>query len=111
MYDRGVVMYIDLVVLIILMVVVVMFFKRFSSFVFFMAIVDILLRILTFIKNNIGLPDVSALIGKYIPTSIFGIIDKYTDSTFNIILKWAFVIIMCIFLYYTIKIFIKKKKI
>ena len=39
-------MYIDVVVLIILMVVVIMFFKRFSSFVFFMAIVDMLLRIL-----------------------------------------------------------------
>lgn len=104
-------MYIDLVILIILILVVVMFFKRFSSFVFFMAIIDILLRILTFIKNNIGLPDVSALIGKYVPSSIFGIIDKYSVGTINILLKWAFVIIMCIFLSYIIKIFIHKKKI
>ncbi len=104
-------MYIDAVILIVLILVVVMFFKRFSSFVFFMAIVDLTLRILTFIKNNIGLPDVSALIGKYIPTSIFGIIDKYTNSLPNTILKWAFVIIMIIFLSYIIKIFIHKKKI
>ena len=73
-------MYIDVVVLVILMIIVIMFFKRFSSFVFFMAIVDILLRILTFIKNNIGLPDVSALIGKYIPASIPAIIDKYCNG-------------------------------
>ncbi len=104
-------MYIDLVILIALIVIVVMFFKRFSSFVFFMAIIDILLRILTFIKNNIGLPDVSALIGKYVPSSMFGIIDKYATGTINIILKWAFVFIMCIFLSYIIKIFIHKKKI
>ncbi len=104
-------MYIDLIVLIILILVVVMFFKRFSSFVFLVAIVDILLRILTFIKNNIGLPDVSALIGKYMPESIFGIIDKYSSGTINIIFKWSFVIIMIIFLSYIIKIFIKKKKI
>ena len=104
-------MYIDLVLLIVLLVVVVMFFKRFSSFVFFMAIVDISLRILTFIKNNIGLPDVKALIGKYVPSSIFGIIDKYADGSLNIVLKWTFVIIMVIFLSYIIKIFIKKKKI
>ncbi len=104
-------MYIDVVVLIVLLVVVVMFFKRFSSFVFFMAIVDIFLRILTFIKNNIGLPDVSALIGKYFPSSIPGIIDKYCNGIINTILQWAFVIIMCIFLGYIIKIFIKKKKI
>ena len=44
-------MYIDLIVLIILLVIVIMFFKRFSSFVFFMAIVEIFLRILEFIKN------------------------------------------------------------
>ena len=104
-------MYIDLVILIILIVVVIMFFKRFSSFVFFMAIIDIFLRILTFIKDNIGLPDVRALIGKYLPESVFDMINKYSDGTINIILKWAFVIIMIIFLSYIIKIFIHKKKI
>ena len=106
-------MYIDLIVLIILLVVVIMFFKRFSSFVFFMAIVEIFLRILAFIKNNIGLKDVSALIGKYLPENMFEIINKYTSSIplLNTILKWAFVIIMAIFLSYIIKIFMKKKKI
>ncbi len=104
-------MYIDLIVLIILMVLVIVFYKRFTSFVFFMAIVDILLRILTFIKDNIGLKDVSDLIGKYVPGSIFDIVDKYTKGSINILLKWAFVVIMCFFLYYIIRIFIKKKKI
>ena len=104
-------MYIDLIILILLGFVVIMFFKRFSSFVFFMAIVDIFFRILTFIKNNIGLRDVAALIDKYIPSSIFGIIDRYTNGLFNIILKWAFVIIMICFLVYIIRIFIHKKKI
>ena len=105
-------MYIDLIVLVVLIFIVVMFFKRFSSFVFFMAIVDIFLRILTFIKNNIGLPDVAALINKYIPESIISIIDKYTATIpiLNGILRWAFVIIMMIFLSYIVKIFINKKK-
>ena len=104
-------MYIDLIVLIVLILVVIMFFKRFSSFVFFMAIIDIFLIILAFIKDNIGLPDVSSLIGKYLPESIFGIINKYSSGTINIILKWAFVAIMVVFLSYIIKIFIHKKKI
>jgi hypothetical protein len=106
-------MYIDLIVLIVLIIVVIMFFKRFSSFVFFMAIVEIFLRILTFIKNNIGLPDVAAIINKYIPENIFTIIDKYTSTIplLNIILKWLFVLIMAIFLSYIIKIFMNKKKI
>jgi hypothetical protein len=106
-------MYIDLIILIILLILVIMFFKRFSSFVFFMAIVDIFLRILAFIKNNIGLDDVAHVIGKYLPESVFDIINKYTGSIPIVctILKWAFVIIMCFFLSYIIKIFIKKKKI
>ena len=104
-------MYIDVVILIILMLVVIMFFKRFSSFVFFIAIVDIFLRILTFVKHNIGLADVSALIDKYIPESIIAIINKYSSGIIATILEWAFVIIMIIFLSYIIKIFIKKKKI
>lgn len=105
-------MYIDLIVLVVLIFIVVMFFKRFSSFVFFMAIADIFLRILTFVKNNIGLPDVAALINKYIPESIIAIIDKYTSTIpiLNGILRWAFVIIMMIFLSYIVKIFINKKK-
>ena len=106
-------MYIDLIILIILIILVVMFFKRFSSFVFLMAIIEITLRILAFIKNNIGLKDIKNVMGKYLPENMFSIINKYTgDGTlFNIILKWAFVGIMICFLVYIIKIFANKKKI
>lgn len=106
-------MYIDLIVLVVGLILVIMFFRRFSSFVFFMAIVEIFLRILTFIKKNISLKDVSNIIDKYIPESIFSIIDNYTSQipTLCIILKWCFVIIMAIFLGYIVKIFISKKKV
>ena len=106
-------MYIDLLVLIVGLIIVLMFFKRFSSFVFFMAIIEIFLRIPAMIKNNSGLDDVAAIIGKYLPENMFEIIDKYTGSIYllNIILKWCFVGIMAIFLSYIVKIFLKKKKI
>ena len=106
-------MYIDIIVLLVLIILVVMFFKRFSSFVFLMAIIDISLRILAFVKRNIGLGDVKYIIGKYLPESIFAIINKYTLSypTINIILKWAFVFIMTVFVFYITKIFLKKRKI
>ena len=104
-------MYIDLIILILLGFVVIMFFKRFSSFVFFMAIVDIFLRILTFIGENIPLADVSAVINKYIPKSILGIIGSYTSGLLYTILAWVFIVIMIIFESYIIKFFIKKKKV
>lgn len=104
-------MYIDLIVLIILILIVIMFFKRFDSFVLFIGIIDIFLRILAYIKHNIGLKDVSDLIGKYLPESVFDIIDKYTNGIIQTILNWIFIFIMCIFLFYITKVFIKKKKI
>lgn len=103
-------MYIDAIIIVLILALVLMFFRRFSSFVFSIAIIDIFLRILTFIKHNIGLPDVSALINKYIPENIIAIINKYTSGIVATILEWAFVIIMIIFLVYIIKIFASKKK-
>ena len=104
-------MYIDLVVLVVLILVVIMYFRRFSSFVYFIGIVDIFLRILTFIKNNIGLPDLSAVIDNYIPESILAIVSNYTDGILYTIIAWAYIVIMVIFLFYNTKFFIKKKKI
>ena len=104
-------MYIDLIVLILLIFVVIMFFKNYQSFVFLMAIIDIFLRILSFIKNNIGLPDVSYIIGKYFPDSIFDIINTYTNGIVSTIIEWCFVIIMINFLFYITRIFLRKKKI
>lgn len=104
-------MYIDLVALVILILIVVMYFRRFSSFVYFIAIIDIFLRILTFIKNNIGLPDLAAVIDNYIPESILAIVGNYTDGIIYTIIAWAYIVIMCIFLGYITKFFIKKKKI
>jgi len=106
-------MYIDLITFIILLIIVLVLFKRFSSFVFFMAIVDIFLRILAFIKNNIGLRDVAAVIGKYLPESVIDIIEKYTGSVpiICLLLKWCFCFIMIVFLVYITEIFIHKKKI
>ena len=103
-------MYIDLILLIVIIVAIVMYARNFSSFVFAVAITDILLRILAFIRSNIGLPDFKAFLAKYFPDSIFSIIDKYTHGDISIILKWLFVIIMIFFLYYVIRIWIKKKK-
>ena len=103
-------MYIDLIVIVVIIIALIMYFRHFSAFIFSIAIVDILLRILTFIKLNIGQNTISAFINKYFPSSIPGIITKYTNGTIADILVWIYVIIMIIFLYYVIKIWFKKKK-
>ncbi|MBO5375665.1 MAG: hypothetical protein J6A52_02310 [Bacilli bacterium] len=103
-------MYIDLIIVIVLLLVVLIFFRRFSSFVYSVAILDIFLRIVTFIKNNVPIPELRTLIGTYCPESISSIIGKYSNGIFYTILMWGFVFIYICFLCYTIKVFIRKKK-
>jgi len=99
----------DAIIFVILLIVVIFFFKKLSNTVFFVGIVDIFLRILTFIRDN-TLPDVKSFISKYFPESIPNIIGKYAVGDLYTILVWAYVIVMIIFLFYVTKIFIRKKK-
>lgn len=99
----------DLVVLLVLIGIVVFIFKRFSSFIYFIAIIDILLRILTFIKLQIMSSELYVFLNKYIPTSIPGILNAYSSGILNTILIWLYVIAMIIFEFYIIKTFLHKK--
>lgn len=99
----------DAIIFLILLIIVIIFFKRLSNTVFFVAIIDILLRILTFLKNNTFI-EVKKFLGKYVPENIPNIIGKYTEGIFYDVLVWLYVIIMMIFLYYVIRIFKDKKK-
>lgn len=102
-------MYIDLGIILVLLVIVIVFFKRFSSFVYAFAIIDIFLRILTFIKYN-TVPELKSLIGKYFPESIVAIINRYSSGILNKSLIWLYVIIFIIFLGYITNHFIKKRR-
>jgi len=77
----------DLVILTVLIGIVVLIFKKFSSFIYFIAIVDIFLRIMTFIKLQIPSYEIYALLNKYIPTSIPGILDNYSTVCYNNFMK------------------------
>lgn len=99
----------DAIIFIILLLVVIFFFKRVSNTVFFIAIVDIFLRILTFIRDNTFV-ELKKFIGKYFPENIPHIISKYAKGDLYLILVWIYVILMIVFLYYVIRIFIKRKK-
>ena len=99
----------DAIIFIILLIIVIFFFKRLSNTVFFVAIFDILLRILTFIRDN-TFKEIKDFIGKYFPENIPSIIGKYAKGDLYTILVWVYVILMIIFLYYVIRIFIKRKK-
>ncbi len=99
----------DAIIFIVLLIVVIFFFKRLSNTVFFVAIFDIFLRILTFIRDN-TFKEIKVFIEKYFPENIPSIIGKYAKGDLYTILVWIYVILMTVFLYYVIRIFIKRKK-
>ena len=103
-------MYIDLIVIVVLLLIVVFCFRRFSSFVYSFAIIDILLRILNFIRYNLPIKDIQNLLSKYFPGSIEVVIRGYSSGIIETILMWAYTILYVIFLSYVVKTFIRKKK-
>ena len=103
-------MYIDLIILVVLMVFVIIYSKRFQTYFFGVGVIDILFRILNIIKGYIPNKKIIDLINTYIPSSVYDVICKYTNGIFETVLVFIYVVIMAIFLYYIIRIFIKRKK-
>ena len=89
---------------------IVFFFKRtFSGFVYSVAVVDIFLRILAYLKLHLFTGEVASFFIKYFPNSIPSIISKYTSSTLETVLMWVYVGIMIVFEFYVIRTFFNKK--
>ena len=103
-------MYVDLIILVLLIIAVIFFFRSFSSFVYLIVSLDILYRLLHFISNNLKVEELSALIDKYVPENIVDLISNYigTNGIFYTILIWFMFAMYCIFLFYTIRILVKK---
>lgn len=100
----------DIVVIVLVLgALAVMIFKRFNYLVYYVGIVDIFLRVLTFIANNIQIKVVSEFVNKYFPNSITSIMNSYSSGIINTVLQWLLVIIYIFLIYYLVKIFLKKK--
>ena len=104
-------MYIDLIVFIILVVAVVFFFRRFSSFVYLVCAIDILYRLLHFLGDNLGVPEISSLVDKYVPGSVVDMVGRYigTSGIIYVILSWIMFGLYCILLFYIVRILVKRK--
>jgi hypothetical protein len=99
-------MYIDLIIVILLLILVICVFRKFSSFVYAVAIIDIFLRIMCYLKVKVPLKE----LGNIFPENIPHILSKYTKDIVYDILEWIYVFIIVCFLVYIIIYFIHKKK-
>ena len=109
--EDNVMAYIDLVVLIVLLVFVIIYSKRFQTYMFVFGMIDIIFRILNLINGFIPIKEIKNFINTYIPASIPSVINHYTTGIFNTVLIWVYIVIMAVFLYYIVRVFVKRKKI
>lgn len=99
----------DGIILLILILIVCFYFRNFYKIVNAIAIIDIFLRIFYFFINNVEINGISSYIEEYLPKSVPAIIESYTDGLFCNLLIWIYVILMAIFLFYTVRAFFKNK--
>lgn len=102
----------DAIILIILLIVVCFYFRSFYKIVHAIAIIDIFLRIFYYVVHNVEINGISEYVEKYLPASVYDIIISYKKVLGTLmcnVLIWLYVIIMGIFLFYTIKHFLKSK--
>lgn len=97
----------DIIILLIIVILMAIIFKNGSNTIIFLGLIDIFLRILNFIGNNTT-REINAIINKYFPSSIPGIISKYSSGTIETILIWGYVILMCMFLYYVFRMLLRR---
>lgn len=99
----------DLAILIILIVIVIIMFKDVKWVAYLLGIVEMFLRLIHYVGDNLPLPELNNLINAYLPTSTFSILAKYTSGYVYIILSWILVIGLWMFLYYNFCYFINKR--
>ena len=100
----------DIVVIVLVLgALAILIFKRPKSFVYYLVMCDIFLRIVSFIGNNLPIKALSSFINKYFPTSFTNIIEMYTSGIFTTVLLWLFLVVYIVFFISTLKIFLKKK--
>ena len=102
-------MYLDAIIVVALILVAFCWFRRFSKFVYAFAIIDLFLRLLNYIANNIGIKGFDKWVNSIFPNSIPAIINNYTNGIVSTVLIWIYIGLMVIFLFYVIRTFVRKK--
>ena len=101
-------MTIQLSIFILALLVIIFFFKNFNASIYFVVAVDILLRIITYLKLNYLRTDAFSFL-QAIPESIPSLIKSFDLGVFNEIIMVIYIVVYIIFEVLLIRLFIKRK--
>lgn len=99
----------DLIILLVLIVIVAFFFKDYKNVVYFLGIVEIFFRIIHFIGDHLKVVELNQVINKYIPSSLFSMLGKYSNGLLYEILMWLLLLCFISLEVYLVKYFFKRK--
>ena len=99
----------DLIVILILIIAVAIIYKKFRNVVYFIGIMEIFFRLIHAIVANLKIQEVTRFVNNYIPSSLAGVLHKYSSGLLYDVFIWILIAIFCVFEYFLIKSFIKKK--
>lgn len=100
----------DILILVALMIVTIIFFRKLSNVVYVVCIFDIFLRVITKLASMLHIASFSSFTEQNLPSSVLGMINKYSTGVINTALVWVYVAIYVVFLFYLIKYFFEKRK-
>lgn len=99
----------DLIILFAILVLIIIFFRDAKSLIYGLGIIEIFLRLLAFLRDNLNIAEINKIYDKYMPRSILNIFGNYSNGLLYEILKWSLFICMVWFLIYLVKYFFKRK--
>lgn len=102
-------MYIDIILVAVLIIVAFAWFRRFYKAVYAVAITDIFFRLIHYISKNIEIKGFHSWVKAIFPKSIPDMLKNYMSGTLLTVFVWIYVGFMVIFLFYTIRAFLRKK--
>jgi len=101
-------MSVEFLIFLIALIAIIIFFKNFYSCVYFVVIVDIFLRVVTYLKENLLRSDVFDFLN-YVPGSVAQIIKSFDMDIFTEVLLFVYILVYIIFEIIIVKQFIKRK--
>lgn len=81
--------------------------RKLSKAAYGIVCLDIILRILAFLAQNINIPTITPFFARF-PNSLLGVADKYTSGLVYFIIAWLFVVLVIYFVIMSLRTFFKK---
>lgn len=99
----------DLIIILILIIGIAFIYKDFKKVVYFIGIMEIFFRLLHAIVLRLHIAEITTFVKTYIPSSLIHVLAKYSSGLLFEILVWLVIAVLCIFEFFLVKSFIKKK--